>query len=115
MRCPMDPFELNSHVVILHNVMWVIELKLQRSKGYFLICFASISTCLILQISYNPIHNGRPSQGAFFFRYSLAVNPVEMWYATSYMTSTSKENFGRTWRDFSTLNTSMNVPDGEAY
>ena len=31
------------------------------------------------------------------------------------MTSTSKANFGKTCRDFSTLNTLMNVLDGEAY
>jgi len=27
MTCPMDPTELNSHAVILHNAMWVIGVE----------------------------------------------------------------------------------------
>lgn len=91
------------------------EFKLQRSKGYFLIYFTSKSTCLILQISYNPILNGRSGQGSFFFHCILGVNLAEMSHATSCMTRTSKANFGRTCRDFSALNTRMNVLDNGAY
>jgi len=72
-------------------------LKLRGLNGYFFICSTSTSTCFILSISYNPIRNGRAGQGAFFFRCSLPVNPIKMWYVTSHMTSTSKANFGRTW------------------
>jgi len=90
------------------------RLKLQTSKGYFLISSTSISTCLKFRISYNPICNGRAGQGAFFFWCKLADSPFEMWYDTSCMTSLSKENFGKRCRGFSALYIRMKVPDGEA-
>lgn len=69
----------------------------------------------MLLISCNPIHNVRVGQGAFFFRCSLAINHADTWYTTSCMTRTSKENYGRTFRGFSALNTQMNMSSGEAY
>lgn len=90
-------------------------LKLWRLNEYLFIYFALTNACLIPWISYSPICNGRAGQGAFFFHYSLTVNPVEMWYATPCMTSTSKAKFGKKCGGFSTLNTWMKVSDNEAY
>lgn len=88
---------------------------LQRPNGYLFICSTSTSTCLILLISYNLIHNRGVGQGSFFFYWNLAVNPTKMSNDTTYMTSMSKENFGRTCGGFSALNIQTKVPDGEAY
>lgn len=90
-------------------------LKHWRLNEYFFIFSTSTSTYLMLLISYTPIRNGRVGQGAFFFHCRLAVKTIEIWYAIFFMTSTSKENFGKTCGGFSELNTLMNVPSGEAY
>lgn len=59
--------------------------------------------------------NKRVGQGAFFFWCNLTDNPTEMWETTSYMTSLSKENFGRICAGFYPLYIRMKVLGSEAY
>ena len=91
------------------------ELKLLVSKVNLLNSSILASTCLRFHILYNLIHRGRVGKGAFLFLFSLADNPIKMCYDTSFMTSLSMANFGKTRRAFSVLSIHMKVPWGEAY
>lgn len=90
-------------------------MKLLVSNPNFFNSSASASKYFKLWMSYNLIRKGRVGHGAFFLLYSLADNPVEMWHATSCMTSLSVAKLGSSYEGFSMPNILMKVQLGEAY
>lgn len=46
MKFPMDPIEINTHAVILHNAIWVIQVEASEVK-WVLIHLFNFDICLL--------------------------------------------------------------------
>jgi len=95
--------------------MWVVRVETPGAKLKLLEVF-HLDICFFQNLDHvETILTGRMGHGAFFFLYNPVENPIELWYATSYMKNLSMENIDNICGDFSTLYILMKVLFREAY